>query len=307
MAALNIIQQYLFQIACPLLLLIGIAGCILNLIAFSRKNMRKNPCSIYFIAFNLANFIYINVALLNLILEVGYNISPSASNLIICRLRVYISTVFDCLSPFYLLLASIDRIFITSKNALTRRRSNLGLAYICIVSGTLFWVLFSCHALIWSNILQIGPNLFLCYFQGVYLTFFSCFAIIKEMTTFLSLTICGIWAIKNIRSIHRVRVAPSIPNGHDMQRTSAKDRQLIFMLVIDVIMYALFSFTFASFLIYQEITQNDLKSNEQIQIESFIRNLSLFSIAIPFCVSFYANLIVSSVFRKEIKKILSRQ
>ena len=93
--------------------------------------------------------------------------------------------------------------------------------------------------------------------------------------------------------------------GGSLYTASTKDRQLIFMLLMDMTIYGLFSFMFAIFLIYQQITQDYIKTMERIQIENVFRNLCLFSIDISICISCYANLIVSKTFRKEVKKTLS--
>ncbi|UJR34592.1 hypothetical protein I4U23_027368 [Adineta vaga] len=54
-------------------------------------------------------------------------------------------------------MASIDRMFLTSKNALTRQRSTSHLAYKSIIITSIFWLIFHIHALILPNIIQIYP------------------------------------------------------------------------------------------------------------------------------------------------------
>jgi RNase P subunit RPR2 len=303
---------YLYQVGGPIIIFIGTIGALLNLSVFTQKNLRKNPCSIYFIAYNLANLIYIYSSLLALTLDVGYQIDPSAYNLPMCRLRIYIGLLFDCLSPSYLILAAIDRILITSRNALTRQKSTRRLAYICLAGGTLFWILFHSHALILSNIIQIGPNIFLCYFQqGVYLAFITYYSIVKQIVVLSSMIFCGLWSIKNIRSTRRITATNDLSATRiggvtgNLQSTLSKDRQMVFMLLMDITIYASFSFLYVIYLIYEQITQNYVKSNDRIQIESNVQFLGLYSAAIPFCTSCYTNLIASKTFRKEVKKILS--
>jgi hypothetical protein len=245
-------------------------------------------------------------------LGIGYEIDPSAYNLGICHLRLYITILFNCLSPFYLILAAIDRILITSPNALTRQKSTRRLAYACLGGGTLFWALFHSHALILSNITQVGPNIFLCYYeQGVYLAFISYYSIIKEVVALSLMIFCGLWSIKNIRSTHSITAATDLSVTRiggvtgNLRSNSSKDRQLMFMLLMDITIYALFSFVFAISLMYTQITQNYIKSADRLQIESIVTFICLYSAGIPFCTSCYANLIVSKTFRKEVKKIFS--
>ena len=293
-------------------MLLGSIGCLLNLMVFTQKKLRKNSCSIYFIAYNIGNFIYIYAAPFYTTLNVGYNIDASIQNLVLCRLRLYTTVLFNCLCSFYLVLASIDRALITSANTRTRQRSTLRKAYTCVIGGTVFWALFHSHELILTSLIQILPNVFLCYFeQGIYRTFLSCYLLIKELLTLALLAICGLWSIKNIRaSARRIRgtnVANESRTGvtNTIRTTSLKDQQLAFMLLMDIMIYGLFFSTYAIFLLYQQVTQNYVKSPVQIQIESIVRNLAQFAATIPVSTSFYTNLIASKTFRHEVKKVFS--
>ncbi|UJR38680.1 hypothetical protein I4U23_031346 [Adineta vaga] len=312
LTVLSSVQYYMFRFVSPIVLLLGSIGCIINLMVFTQKILRKNSCAIYFIAYNAANFIYIYAAPFYATLNVGYNIDASIQNLILCRLRFYTTVLFNCLCSFYLVLASIDRVLITSSNARTRQKSTLRMAYICIIGGTIFWALFQSHALFLTNIIQILPNYFLCYFEpGMYRTFLSYYVLIKEILALALLITCGLWSIKNIqRSARRIGDATDAHSTATVRTnathsTASKDRQLAFMLLMDITIYGLFCSTFAIFLLYQQITQYDVKSPVQIQIESIARNLAQFAASIPVSTSFYTNLIASKTFRNEVKKALS--
>ncbi|CAF0942185.1 unnamed protein product [Adineta steineri] len=113
----------LYKIGGPILISVGTVSCIINLTVFSKKTLRKNPCSIYLIACNVTNFLLIYTSILMATLGTGYSIDPSAHNSIVCRLRYYITLVCDVLNPSYLILAAFDRILVTSRNALTRQHS----------------------------------------------------------------------------------------------------------------------------------------------------------------------------------------
>jgi hypothetical protein len=310
-ASIKLAQLYLFQVGSVILLFIGTLSAILSMAVFSQKNLRKNPCSIYLIAYNVANLAYIYSTVLPLTLSEGFKIDYTIYHLGLCHLRFYAAILFNCLSPFYLILASIDRILVTSRNVHIRQRSTLRLAYLCLIIGTLFWAVFHCHALIFTEIIEESPTDFLCYYQpGTYLAFFSYYAIIKEITAFSLLTIFGLWSIRNVRNALRARVVINesmngITVEGGLRSTSSKDRQLALMLLLDATIYALFSFVYASFLMYQQITQNVVKSSERTTIENFVTVLCIFMMSIPFCISLYTNLIVSKTFRSEVKKVLS--
>ncbi|CAF1481593.1 unnamed protein product, partial [Adineta steineri] len=166
LTSLQSVQTNLFRIGGPILLVFGVVSCVVNLIIFTQKNLRKSPCSIYLIAVNIANFVYITFAVLFTTLSVGYSIDLTTYNLFMCRFFYYTSYLSDILSAFYLILASIDRVLVTSSNARTRQKSTPRLAYICVGCGTLFWMLFHCHALILMDIQEIAPGYFTCYYRA---------------------------------------------------------------------------------------------------------------------------------------------
>ncbi|CAF0991374.1 unnamed protein product [Adineta steineri] len=169
---LQSIQTNLLQIGGPILLVCGVIGCVINLIVFAQKNLRKSPCSIYLIAVNIGNLLNITLPILFFILAYGYDIDLTTHNLFMCRFYYYTTYLFDILSAFYLILASIDRVLVTSSNVRTRQKSTRRLAYICIGSGTLFWILFHCHTLFLTDIQEIAPGYFTCYYRaGAYVVF----------------------------------------------------------------------------------------------------------------------------------------
>ena len=308
---LLVIQKSLYQFGGPILVILGTVSCTLSLIVFTKKNLRKSPCSLYFAAMSISNLILIYISVLITILQYGYNIMPTAHNLPLCRFTVYATFVFSTLSPFYLILASIDRVLITSPNARTRHRSTYRLACTCIIIGTLFWIIVHIHALVFGAIIEAAPNYFICYFQlGAYFMFagYYTFLIQGILVPFL-LIIFGLWSIKNIRSMSRRRVAPvlsttGITNGDYTHPIQAKDRQLVLILLINICVYIIFGWMFPIFLIYQQITQNHVKSLVQSQIEVLISAVSIFSDYIPICIGCYTNVLASKTFRNEVKKTL---
>ncbi|CAF4079809.1 unnamed protein product [Adineta steineri] len=308
---LLLIQKSLYQFGGPILVLLGTISCTLSLIVFTKKNLRKSPCSIYFAAMSISNLILIYISVLITILQYGYNIVPATYNLPFCRFTVYATFVLDTLSPFYLILASIDRVLITSSNARTRQRSTFRLAWICVIVGTLFWIIVHIHALVFGGIIEEAPNYFICYFQlGAYFMFTGYYTFITQgiLVPFL-LIIFGLWSIKNIRTMSRRRIAPvlsttGIATGNDSHPIQAKDRQLVLILLIDICVYMIFGWMFPIFLIYQQTTQYNVKSLVQSQIEILISAVSIFIYFIPTCIGCYTNILVSKTFRNEVKNTL---
>ena len=300
------VQTYLYQIGGVILMVVGASGCILSLVIFSKKNLRKNPCSFYFIAYNLANLFLICISLLQGMLAYGYNTNLSVANTSVCRLDYYLGYILDTLSPFYLIMASIDRILVTSRDAHIRRRSTHRLAYICIIGGTICFMLIHSHTLVFMKVMEIMPNYYICYSDSkVYLTFTNYYGLVKTLFFPILMLICEVCTIKNIRSAHRARVAPvSTTASSVVTPARAKDRQLVKILLINVTVYITFNLMPVTVALYQQITYYKIKGLAQARMESFLTSISYFVYYIPMSISCYTNSAVSKTFRAEIKNLL---
>jgi hypothetical protein len=294
--SLQTAQMNLYVIGGPILMFIGIVNCIFNLIIFMKKKLRENPCSICLIAFNTSSFLLICFSFLPAMLQIGFNIDPSSSNLVYCRIRYYLGFVFTCLPPFYLILASIDRTFITSSKVRTRQWSNRKFICKCIIGLTVFWILFHIHALILTNIIQFGPNYFLCYFNpGLYTVLTSYYSLI--VNGLIPPVLLAIFALLTIKNMHQSRTR--IISLHTTV-TQRRNRQLIKMLLTEILICLIFGFVHPSVLLYRQLNQYTLDDYQLMILEQFFISVSTFVLHIPYCLSFYTNLIVSKTFRKEI-------
>lgn len=310
--SLTAAQKNLFRFGGPIFVFIGTVSSILGLFVFTQKGLRKSPCSIYFTAYNTTSLILIYTSFLPITLEIGYNITPTIYSLFLCRLRLYTTFLFNCLCPFYLLLASVDRVLITSRNARTRQKSTHHLAYLSILIGTICWIIGLSHVLVFSNIIPLETGELICYLQlGWYSMAIGYGSLVKEILIPLLMAIFGLWSIRNIRTIRRVTTASTSTSGIGNNQTTiglnssrSKDRQLILILLVDITIYIFFSLILAVTLMYEQITLHKPKTTEVFFIETFIKSVAMFTAHIPFCIHSYANLLVSKTFRKEVKGLL---
>ncbi|CAF3538772.1 unnamed protein product [Rotaria sp. Silwood1] len=277
------IQRNLFRFGGPLLIAIGSISCIINLLVFTKDTLRKNPCTIYFISVNIINFLYFYLGLLFTTFAAGYDIDPSSNNIIFCRFRYYIALVLACWESSCLILASIDRILITSPNARTRKHSTRRLATISMISIGLFWVIFHIHAWIFMEILQFAPNYFVCFYQpGTYMTFMSYNSlVINGALPPLLMTIFAFWTVKNIRQVrHGRHHSNSTYTGTTVIGRSyalqSKDQQMIRMLLVNIIIFIICKCPVTIFYIYQQCTERENKSAEQQIIEQSILQTTYF-------------------------------
>ena len=276
-------QTYVYRFGGSILTTIGTVSCIFSLAVFSKKNLRKSPCSIYLIAYHIASLLLIYTTVLPQTLANGYNVDPTTNNLVFCRFRLYTTLLFDVLGPSYLVLASIDRILLTSRHALTRQRSTPRLAYVCILTVTLFWLLAESHTLAFGHTIVLGSNFNLCFFQlGNYYAFVSYYTVaVKGLLLPLLLLIFGLWAIKNVRGLGRVAPvsATAVDRGRAIgisRSTHSKDRQLLRILLVDVGAYLIFTSMMSVVLTYQQIVKNQSQSNDETRFRSFFTSCQCF-------------------------------
>ncbi|CAF1410382.1 unnamed protein product [Adineta ricciae] len=310
---LQMAQKYLYQYVVLVLMILGTIGCVFSLIVFTKTTFRKNPCSLYMIAYYIGNLTHIYTIILPSMLVFGYNQSISVQSIDACRFIIYMAVVLNVLCPSYLIFASIDRILITSSNATTRQRSTVRLAFISVISITLFWFLCDTHVLVFTKIFEVVTNYFVCSFQGgLYLTVFIYYSTTRALLIPFILAILGYWAIRNIRQVgkHRVHATGSnfeTPAQINQQQIQSKDRQLIRIVLMDIVIYILSSFPLAIVSIYLQTIQYDVKTQEQSQINSFINYICVCIGYIPYCIGFYKNLFTSKTFRSEFMNIFLRK
>lgn len=242
------------------------------------------------------------------VLQIGYNVDPSASNLIACRCRYYFGFVLASLERYYLVLASIDRALVTSTTFQIRRWSNSRFISVAIGSMTLFWIVFHIHALINTNIFPYGPNLFICASNpGGYSVFISFYSLIFHgIIPPLLMIIFGLTTMQNIRRLRQIGTVTrtnEMPGISRHRNLNSKERQMVIMLLSEILIYVIFGCLSSIYLVYGQITHYKLKSIEQQTIEQLLSIILLFILFIPYSIDFYTNYIVSKNFRKEIKKI----
>ncbi|CAF1047067.1 unnamed protein product [Adineta steineri] len=302
------IQTNLYKYGGPILMILGTVSCVLSLIVFTKKNLRKSPCAIYLVAYNIGNLLQIYTTMLIAILSFGYNIDPSVYSLSFCHFRYYIQFLSNALSPSYLILASIDRILITSPNALTRQRSTLHLTYICIIGVTLFWSSAHIHTLFLTYISEPIPSVMICTCQsGFYLAFVNYYIIlVQNILIPLLMIILGIWAVKNLRQRRQVTVVTVTTAAVTVRPTHSKDSQLIQILMIDIGIYIVFNAMLPATVIYLQILQARSAGITELELASLLLNVALFSSYVPFLVGFYTNFLMSKTFRYEVKNIIKR-
>ncbi|UJR33021.1 hypothetical protein I4U23_020481 [Adineta vaga] len=120
----------------------------------------------------------------------GYEMDFATKLTISCSFQMYLSYVFTAIPSYLLIMASLDRMFISSSNVQIRQRSNKRFALLIIILICIFWILFHLHAFFFSEIqLVYGVRLSCTTCSGIPSSFISYYGLINAIipTTLMSL------------------------------------------------------------------------------------------------------------------------
>ena len=161
-ATLNTIQYRLYRYVLPPLLAFGTIGNLFSLVIFLQPRLRRNPCSIYLLAYTTASICWVDFVALTASLSIGFSIDLGTQSLAVCRIRTYIVYVTINLLPDLLILAAFDRTCVCSRRLSIRQYSTLNVAAHSICGITLFWLLFNIPALVYTSVEQLPTGQPIC-------------------------------------------------------------------------------------------------------------------------------------------------
>jgi hypothetical protein len=254
----------------PFLIAFGTFGNVLNLIVFTRRTLRSNPCSMYFLAGSINNLFATYVVILTRYLSVSWNLDISTRNTVFCKLRLLFVYVSLNLVLWFAILASADRFFSSSRSVRLRQLSSLKVARINIVFNTIFMYLIYVHVLIFGRSgTASSPG---CSFYGdTYNIFFNFFFLVVANVLPLGLMcVFGVLLIVNVRSI-RNRAVPQNDDART-ERMRTNDRQLLKMLSFQLLITALLITPYATLSVYNVISSTILKQTRS-QVGAAVYNL----------------------------------
>ena len=294
--SIPIVQNHLVRYVPLAILVTGTIGNILNCLIFTRRSLRQNSCSIYFLASSIANFFAIYFGCLTRLLGT-FGIAPSASQMgLYCRSRTFLTYIGLAGSTWFIVGACADRYASSSSNVRIRSFSQVQVArrVVCLLSATVFLVYFEMN-FCFDGTTQ-GAN---CYPSTLFCRMYNDFNLLVTFSLFppIGMLVLGLLTIRNVRASRRLR-----------KDTNVKDRQLTSMLLIQVLCLVILSLPVSVQKIYSEMTYDQWKSAEHKLIENFIATLVVLLAMINSSTSFYLFTLTGKVFRKELKNLfLSRR
>lgn len=287
-------------------LVIGVIGNGMNIFIFSSiRSYRRTPSTFYFLVVSIHNIIYIILNLTVRIVNAYYSLDLTRNSLVWCRMHSFFIgylglTSFTCSS-----LTTIDQFFATSKHAYLRRCSNIKWAHRFVIIAMIVWALHGIPLLIFFNIPPVASR---CRnVNPIYATYLSMYVLLFQSgIPSIIMIIFGYLSYNNIR---RTIVLLE-------QRA---DRQLVRMILIQLVLVVVSMVPFGTYTIYGLITAKLPKDVNQLTREFFavtvltlvsyfyyvvcFINLSLdrYILIIYFQGNFYMFLIISSRFRRTVK------
>lgn len=299
---LTAIPIYLHQYVATTFYIVGNIGNFLSLIIFLKRPWQKNVCVFYFIICLVIDTIFVNSTLLGSIFIMGFNIHAQSSSIILCKLIYYVSYHTSMYLSIVLILASIDRLLISSQNVDTRLYSSKRLAYLTVSTSAILWSLFSLHTLIKVQIQEIAPSYYVCYYEisESYLSFLMYSTFVFSGLVPFMMIILSILAFKNVRRIRAV----SRHRRHELRTMHKRDFQLLRCLYIHNIVYVLCSVVLVIGLIYGARVALRNQTPMEVALNNFLNQFGSFLHYIPYCSSFFIFISISKAFRQELKRMI---
>ncbi|CAF1023007.1 unnamed protein product [Adineta steineri] len=305
---LALIQYYLTNILGGLLV-IGVFGNILNCLVFLRKRLRSNPCSILFAAASLANIIVMIYFIIPTINSL-YNTPLENSNLIYCKLRLYIRNALLVISRAYLSLACVACYAQSSRNARIRELCRTKIVIRIILIVPIIWFIIPLHIPLTTTILN-GKCSMWAGAAALYHSIYICFVAAILPTSIM--IIFSLLAFKNLQQMKRNVRPISIPTEEkhtqntEKIRTQQRDRQLSKMLFVQIVVYMCFTIAYPLNTLYNAIVLiiGGSKTTQRTAIENFVLFMtSSFLLNFYSAASFFVFL-TSSAFRKELRQVFA--
>ncbi|CAF1612938.1 unnamed protein product, partial [Adineta ricciae] len=135
----------------------GLVGLILNIIVFTRPNLRNEPCSFYFLSSTYFNLFFVIIIIPVRILSNSFNIDLAYYYIGICKIEYFAFYSVRTISCWLIAIACIDRYFHSSKSVHIRQISSLKTAKRTTFVIILFIPICYSHMIVYMNI-KYTPN-----------------------------------------------------------------------------------------------------------------------------------------------------
>ena len=220
----------LYKIVVPILIIVGVIGNSLNIVVLVRPVFYPHACSRYLLAAAINNVFYSSVVLIYQLLVTGYQLDPSNTSVFICKFMIYFYHVSAYISPYSIVLASMERYFASSTKVTLRRFSSIRVSRWAVAFVVGFFALFGINSFVLITA-QPGDGLG-CQIPGdkIYNQIYT----VMQATfyAFIAPSLMALFGFLTMRNLRQVRVVPVVMSSH--RRTES---QLVRMLLLQVGIY----------------------------------------------------------------------
>ena len=222
---------------------------------------------------------------------------------------LWLSSLHRSLSFWFIALACGDRYLCSSISTNTRAWSSARVAVRAIPLAILIAVLVYIPIPIFYNIyITPATQKPACYSQEPYRTFLSYFNLIGfGLAPPLCMIVFNMFTLRHINQAKRLRVIPTTNLENTNNQNARKtDRQMLRMLLVQVLVYSLTGLTFSIAQIIIVANASQPKNVVQVAQENLINAFVGILTNTGPCLSFYLFTLSSGLFRKELKNLFIR-
>ena len=290
----NVIIQFDIYVGTTFLIA-GISGNLLNIAVFYKNNFR-NPSGFILFCCSWASLAYILVGLLTRVIDGGFLLDWTATNMSWCRARFYLGHVSLFVSISYMCYAAIDQLFATSQKDRLRRLSNLVSARRATAGILIFWLLHHLPIPILAQHVPTASVGFACNtlvnpYLKRYISYFT-FPVLSAIAPIIFLAIVGGLTYRNV----------SMLQGTSIRQQA--QRHLASMILLQTICIIIGAVLYGTYYVYSAVTSTTVKERDRVAIENLIFQIVNTFYYFPQISSFYVYLVSSSTFRHQFKAIL---
>jgi hypothetical protein len=284
------VRRWMTRYIMSLFLGFGLAGNLISIYVFVRKDFLKNSCCLYLFAGAILNLLTVSWGISPAIYILD-NTDPGTYSFIYCKLRLYTIHTPLMIGRTFMVLACVDRYALCSGSHRLRSFSQPKVAIRCIIATILIWPLLTIHIAILQNFSNSK-----CSMIGSYVLIYGIYASVAS--GICPPTLMSIFSVLAIR--HRRELQTRL---NTRRKGSKRDHALMVMLLSEVLVYVITTFLYPTITLYLAITSQQTKNPERVQIESFLNFLGgSFLVYLNPAAAFYVYLAVSHSFRKELKQ-----
>ncbi|CAF1279528.1 unnamed protein product [Adineta steineri] len=260
------------------LLIGGVLGNILNIIAFIKVgNYKNNACSLYMFVRAFIDLYILLAGLATRILSTGFQMDLTLMNRVWCKTRFCIAEINSESTYILVCLQAVDAFICSSSSVIVRQKSSIRIARYLIVGTLCFCCVHEIPYFILQDLVISGGTPMCITTNAIYAQYHTyVFALgIITITPIIVISISEFFTIRHMKTISVTRTLSSLT------------KQTISMALFQIVAVLVFNSPYAASLIYSLITTNVVKDTYRRAVEQPITSFIATYSYSPFASSFY--------------------